>query len=163
VAVAEIIGSAIGAMILIIVAYLLVGNVLTTAEVVSSAQRELTLQGEMRLHTDLTITNINVTGTVINMTVSNTGNEIISDFPHTNVFLYSDGSPGYRVFIYNETEPATPNPGSWTKSILNDFVHPGELDPGETMFVNAYTDSTPLRFNVVICTNNGVYASTVVY
>ena len=42
-AVAEIIGTAIGTMLIIIVAYLLVGNVLNAAEVVSNAQKDMTL------------------------------------------------------------------------------------------------------------------------
>jgi len=162
VAVAEIIGSAIGAMILIIVAYLLVGNVLWTAEVVSNAQKDLTHLSESRLRTDITITNVTLSGPAVNLTIKNTGNEVVTDFPHSDVLLYPIGdATGYQVYIYNATDTAAP--GSWTKSILNDYVHPGELDPGETMYVNAYfTGSTPLHFDVGFCTNNGVYASQVV-
>ena len=161
-AVAEIIGAAIGTMLLIIVAYLLVGNVLTTAEVVSNAQKDLALLSETRLHTDISITNVTVSGNAINLTIRNTGDEIISDFPHTNVFVYSYGDAGYSEYLYNATDDALPL--SWSKSIMNDFVHPGELDPGESMYVNAYyPGATPVRFEVGICTNNGVYASAIVY
>ena len=158
-AVAEIIGSAIGAMILIVVAYLLVGNVLTTAEVVSNAQKDLSQLAESRIQTNIEITNVTVSGPAVNLTVKNTGNQAIGDFLHTDVLLYSVGDPtGYHVYIYNKTDTATL--GSWTKSILNDYVHPGELDPGESMFVNVYfTGSTPNHYDVGVCTNNGVYAS----
>ena len=159
-AVAEIIGSAFGAIILIVIAYLLVGNVLTTAEVVSNAQKDLTILSEARLHTDLRITNVSITGPAVNLTVVNTGSQIITDFVHTTVFVYRDGDPGYQIYIYNATDTQTV--GSWSKTILDDYVHPGELDPGEEMFVNAYPASTPLRFEAGICTNNGVYASVIV-
>ena len=101
-AVAEIIGTAIGTMLLIIVAYLLVGNVLNTAEVVSNAQKDLTLLSESRLHTDLSITNVKVSGNAINLTIKNTGTEIISDFPHTDIFVYTVGGPGYSQYLYNK-------------------------------------------------------------
>ena len=160
-AVAEIIGTAIGTMLLIIVAYLLVGNVLSTAEVVSNAQKDLTLLSEMRLHTDLSITSVEVSGNAINLTVRNTGTEIISDFPHTDVFVYTFGGYGYSEYLYNATDKELPS--SWSKYILNDYVHPGELDPGESMYVMAYyPGATPDRFEVGICTSNGIYASTIV-
>jgi len=160
VAVAEIIGSAVGAMLLIVVAYLLIGNVLSTAEIVSSAQKDLTLSAEMRLQTDIQIVSAVPVGSTINLTIKNTGNQIITDFPHMNVFVYTTSTPGYQIFNYSTSGTAT---WSWTGSIIDDYVHPGELDPGETMYVNAYfPDSAPNNFDVGICTNNGVYASTIV-
>jgi len=160
-AVAEIIGTAIGTMLIIIVAYLLVGNVLNTAEVVSNAQKDMTLISESRLHTDLSITNVTVSGSVINLTVTNTGTEIISDFPHTDILVYTGSVSGYSEYLYNAT--VTTLPYSWSGSIINAYVHPGELGPGESMYVNAYClGSAPVTFEVVICTNNGVYASTIV-
>jgi flagellar protein FlaF len=159
-AVGGIIGSAIGIMLLIVVAYLLVGNVLTTAEVVTNAQKDLTILSEVRLHTGLSITNVDVSGNAINLTVNNTGTEIISDFPHTNVFLYTIGdSAGYSEYLFSKNDNVK---STWHNSIINDFVHPGELDPGESMYVNVYPPgATPARFEVGICTNNGVYASTI--
>lgn len=134
-AVAEIIGTAIGTMLIIIVAYLLVGNVLNAAEVVSNAQKDMTLLQESRLHTDLSITNVTVSGSVINLTITNTGTETISDFPHTDVFVYTVGGAGDSEYLYNAT--VTTLPYSWSGSVINAYVHPGELDPGESMYVNA--------------------------
>jgi hypothetical protein len=121
----------------------------------------------MRLQTDMQITGVALTSNAINLTIKNTGNEIITDFPHTNIFLYTVGTTtGYQIFIYNLTDATHQDlqtPGSWTKSILNDYVHPGELDPGETMYVNAYpATAPPTQFDIRICTNNGVYASRIV-
>jgi archaeal flagellar protein FlaF len=160
-AVAEIIGTAIGTMLLLMVAYLLVGNVLTTAEVVSSAQKDLTLLSEVRLHTDLSITNVTVSGmpvNAINLTVRNTGTEIISDFPHTDIFVYTVGGSGYSEYLFSTNDNVE---STWHNSIINDYLHPGELDPGESMYVNAYYPPGTVPYDVVICTNNGVYASTI--
>ncbi|MGD0081335.1 MAG: hypothetical protein ABSB80_11900 [Methanoregula sp.] len=161
-AVAEIIGTAIGTMLIIIVAYLLVGNVLNTAEVVSNAQKDMTLISESRLHTDLRITNVTVSGNAINLTVNNTGTETISDFAHTDIFVYTLGGAGYTEYLYDPANQGSAP--SWGGSIINDYVHPGELDPGESMYVNVYVPgATPVNYEVEICTNNGVYASKIVY
>jgi len=160
-AVAEIIGAAIGTMILLFVAYMLVGNVLTTAEVVSNAQKDLTILSEARLHTDLRITRAIIEGNVINLTVNNTGNEIITDFPHTDVFVNKLDGSGYSVYQYSQTDNVE---STWHGSIIKDYIHPGQLDPGESMFVNTFVPgSPPVGFDVKFCTDNGVYASTIVY
>jgi archaeal flagellar protein FlaF len=161
-AVGGIIGSAIGIMLLIVIAYLLVGNVLTTAEVVTNAQKDLTILSEVRLHTDLRITNVTVSGmpvNAINLTVRNTGTEIISDFPHTDIFVYTVGGSGYSEYLFTATDTGLPY--SWSRTIINDYVHPGELDPGESMYVNAYYPPGTVPYEAEICTNNGVYASTI--
>ena len=136
-AVAEIIGTAIGTMLLIIVAYLLVGNVLNTAEVVSNAQKDLTLLSESRLHTDLSITNVEVSGNADSTSRSRIpGRRSYLIFPTADVFVYNVGGPGYSEYLYNATDNALPY--SWSRSIINDYVHPGELEPGESMYVNVY-------------------------
>ncbi len=54
-AVADLIGAAVGVLLLVLVAYILVGSTLSTAEIVSNAQKDLTLHDEARLHTDFII------------------------------------------------------------------------------------------------------------
>lgn len=161
-AVAEIIGAAIGTMLLIIVAYLLVGNVLTTAEVVSNAQKDITILETARLNTDISVAYEGIDGPpnspALNFTVTNTGNQVISDFDHATVFSYASGDRAYRSYVFNKISTGTI--GSWTVvRIENDSIHPNELDPGEKMWVLAYfaPESTPAWFE--FCTNNGVYAS----
>ena len=55
-AVAGIIAAAVGVMLLIVVGYVVVSATITTAETVTSAQKDVTLQNEMRLGTAFTIT-----------------------------------------------------------------------------------------------------------
>ena len=55
-AVAGIIAAAVGVILLIIVAYIVVGATISAAETVTSAQKDVTLQNEMRLGTAVVIT-----------------------------------------------------------------------------------------------------------
>ena len=159
-AVAEIIGAAIGVMLLVVVAYMLVGSVLTTAEVVTTAQKDLTLQNEMRIRTDFSISEKYSTSTNFTYKISNNGTEIISDFKHVDV-LVRDSNGDYYLYPWDDTRGTEGIEGTW--QIFDrypDVVHPYELDPGETFTirVNIRADKgTPEWFQMT--TGNGVYAS----
>ena len=159
-AVAEIIGAAIGVMLLVIVAYMLVGSVLTTAEVVTTAQKDLTLQQEARLGTSITVdkSETSIVGQGINFSVTNTGNEVISDFNHMDIYTWDGSTSEYKRYTYDKYLLGTP--GNWSiLRIDNDIIHPNQLDPGEKMWVWAtFTGSTPKWFQVT--TSNGVNAQT---
>ncbi len=166
-AVAEIIGAAIGVMLLVIVAYILVGSVLTTAEVVTNAQKDVTLLQGTRLGTNIEITPPfrNTTDSWLNFNVTNTGNEIIADFGHTDVFILTSPLP----IQHNSYESSyTGLTGKWRKMgiysgpNLNDVevIHPNQLDPGEKMWVCATYDNTYLIKWFQITTSNGVNAQT---
>jgi len=161
-AVAEIIGAAIGVMLLLVVAYMLVGSVLTTAEVVTTAQKDITLLNEARLMTSISLNRSeifsNITPYVLNFSVTNTGNEIISDFDHTDVYTWNGSSAGYQNYIYDTYNTGTT--GNWSKMVENDLIHPEQLDPGEKMWVtvNYPIGDEPIWFQIT--TGNGVYAQT---
>ena len=171
-AVAEIIGAAIGTMLLVIVAYLLVGNVLSTAEVVSNAQKDMTFLETSRLDTHISVTyeGIDASNTTpaLNFTVTNTGSQAISDFDHATVFTYATGDTGYKKYDYKKENPGLYEWGKLSIKYHDDngwhdeLVHPGQLDPGETLWALAYFSpgSTPVWFE--FCTNNGVYESAYV-
>jgi len=162
-AVAEIIGAAVGTLLLITVAYLLVGNVLATSEIVVNAQKDLTSVNEIRLRTDITIESASiwdygVDDLRVNFSVRNTGNEILSDFEHTDVYTHYIGQDGYQHYTYDKENPDFE--GKWAiQRFENDYIHPNELDPGELMWCSAkYTPgNTPII--IQISTNNGVFAS----
>jgi flagellar protein FlaF len=161
-AVAEIIGAVIGVMLLLIVAYMLVGSVLTTAEVVTTAQKDITLLNEARLRTDMSLSSVQIIKTQLspNFTfcLNNTGSEIIGDFTHMDVF--TTNATGLQYYTYDSTPIG--GPGFWTISRFDrDFVHPGMLDPGESVWINAtYGGERPTT--VLISTGNGVYTSTTI-
>jgi flagellar protein FlaF len=156
-AVAEIIGAAVGVMLLIIVAYVLVGSVLTTAEVVTNAQKDVTLLQGTRLGTSISLnpTDIDFSpGTELNFSVTNSGNVVITDFAHMDLFV--DNS-GFQHVSYS-TSCGTLN--TWCKVAIDpDVIHPNQLDPGEKMWVLATLSGTQLNW-FQITTSNGVNAQT---
>jgi len=157
-AVAEIIGAAIGVMLLVVVAYMLVGSVLTAAEIVSTSQKDLTLQNEERMRTDFEIAYHNKDTNIINISIVNTGNEIISDKTHMDVYTIGNDATGYRYLTYNT---ACGIEGTWCipsdMGIVPDHIHPNQLDPDEEMYIMA---TSPLGTNPDWCrvvAGNGVY------
>jgi flagellar protein FlaF len=166
-AAAEIIGAAIGVLLLMVVAYVVVSSTLTAAETVATAQKDLTLQNEARLSTSISLNRSeifsNITTFVLNFSVTNTGNEIISDFDHTDIYTW-DGvlSDDYQKYTYEKSSTGTPptgTRGNWSMTIEHDVIHPNQLDPGEKMWVTVnYIGTRPTWFQVT--TSNGVYAQT---
>jgi len=156
-AVAEIIGAAVGVMLLVVVAYMLVGSVLTSAEIVSTAQKDLTLQNEERVRTSFVITDKNKNANVLNISITNTGSEIIGDKTHMDIFTSQiGGSTGYWHLTYHTLCGVE---GTWCipgdKGIVPDTIHPNQLDPDEKMWIMATspTGTTPGWCQVV--TSNG--------
>ncbi|WP_321508327.1 hypothetical protein [uncultured Methanoregula sp.] len=159
-AVAEIIGAAIGVLLLVVVAYILVGGTLSAAETLANAQKDLTLQSEARMRSEIQLnrTDIGPSGSgPLTFSVTNTGNEIISDFSRMDLYTYSASSDEWQRLMYDSSG----SPGTWTiTSFESDYIHPRELDPGEKMWVRAtFVGNWPQRFQVT--TSNGVSASTV--
>ncbi len=156
-AVAEIIGAAIGILLLVIVAYLIVGGTLSVAETVAVAQKDLALQTESRMRTDLRLNNseTSIAGTALTFSLTNTGNEIVSDYPHFDVFTDDNSGTPYTHYTYADI-PGTA--GTW--AIIqrdNDRIHPNQFDPGEKIWITAtFSGSDPVW--LMVSTDNGVYA-----
>ena len=144
-------------MLLIIVAYILVGATLSTAEIVVTAQKDLTILSEARLRTDLTIdpNDISISGNGLNFSVTNTGNEKIADFAHLDIYTF-DGTSDYQRQIYDKD--TTHAAGTWAlMRIDNDYTNPSQIDPGERAWIMAvFTGSNPVF--VQMTTHNGVTA-----
>lgn len=159
-AVAEIIGAAIGVLMLVVVAYILVGGTLTAGETVANAQKDLTIVNEIRLNTGMSLnkSEISITGNGLNFSVTNTGNEVISDFNHIDIYTYDNSLSEYQRYIYDKDD--TRAAGTWSLlQIDDDHVHPNQIDPGEKAWIMAvFSGSNPVW--VLISTNNGVYAQT---
>ena len=162
-AVADMIGAAVGVILLVIVAYLLVGSVLSISQTVTSAQKAATNLEEQQLKTALAITNTTtemdqISGMMdINCTVTNTGSEVISDFSQMDIYVYDGGTGNFYLYHYTA---AAGTPGTWT--ILErgtGIVHSREMDPGETYRILVQTTGTsPEWFQIT--TANAVSASS---
>ncbi|HSQ94115.1 MAG TPA: hypothetical protein VLL74_07465 [Methanoregula sp.] len=157
-AVSEIIGAAVGVILLVIVAYVVVGSTLIAGETVANSQKDLTIQQEARLRTSFAITDqYNLTDASILMAnITNTGTEIISDFKHMDVIVYDRETGEYEVCTYDE---AGGTAGQWNiANRYDEFIHPYSLDPGEKYLIRVMsTKNQPKWFQIT--TANGVYTS----
>ena len=159
-AVSEIIGAAVGVMLLIIVAYVVVSGTLIAGETMATAQKDLTLQQEARVRTAFAISDQrNDTSNLILANITNTGTEIIGDFKHMDVIVYDKDDGEYDICIYKSTEGAMQ--GYWgIYPNAEEFIHKNELDPGEKYEIWIQPPGTitkPKWFQIT--TANGVYAS----
>ncbi len=142
------IASGIGVLILVVTAYILIGGTLATTEVMVEAQSSLATVQEARMRTAITIQNTTIEDQTLYVEVENTGSEPVVEIAAIDVYLYAGGTPAYIPY------------GNWSLvSITPDDVHPGELDPGETLNLSVgFEGESPGYVQVV--TPNGVCSST---
>jgi flagellar protein FlaF len=148
-AVSEIIGAAVGVLMLLLTAYMLMGGVLYTADVVTTAQKDNTLLQETRLGTDFSLTDAHWTSTgptqfTITLNFINAGSEIIGDFSDMDIIVNS--ADGYH-YLTSSTNCVDDN--SWC--ITN---NPKLLDPGDEMEITA---NSVYHNKIRVVTGNGVY------
>lgn len=155
---ASLIATAVALVLLIITAYVVVGGILATSDIVTLSQAERFNLQEKRLHTSIDISDIIVTNEThsFNMTVDNDGNEKISHFKYMDIYMIYPGTQPILV-PYTETQWSE---NTWYASqITPDSIHPNELDPGESMMITVtYTPGTIPSW-IKIATPNGVYDS----
>ncbi len=161
-AVSEIIGAAVGVILLVVVAYVVVGSTLYAAETVTTAQKDLTIQQESRMRTAFSVSHAVRNSSTIHANITNTGSEIIGDFKHMDVLVYDSDYTDHEYTMYPYKRDDFVTPGTWgIESRYGEFIHPYELDPGETYRIQVNTaGTTPGWFQVTAA--NGVYASAFV-
>lgn len=152
---ASLVATAFALIMLIITAYFLVGVVLTTAEVVSTAQADQINQQEERVRTAININNTSIeSGSIIYAEIENTGSVVISDIKYMDVYTIN----GKSSPIYYSQGTGT---GTWSKiSIEPDIINPGQWDPKEVMNISiTYPGSDPPVW-IQVTTPNGISDST---
>ena len=137
---ASIIATALGIILLIVTAYVLVSGVLVASETVVAAQKEMTA-----IQVEMLGTSLNVTYLVSDIIIENNGNEPIRDFDKLDVYVV-DSSSGPTLYRY---------PSDWT--IIPPSPTKKQLNPGEEMTINL-TSYTGTATNIKIVTPNGVPA-----
>ncbi len=147
-AVSEIIGAAVGVLLLLITAYMLMGGVLYTADVVTSAQKDNTLLQETRLGTDFNLTNAYWTSNpptqfTITFKINNTGTEPIHDFSQIDIIVSSTDGYQYLTASTNCDED-----NSWCIA-----DNPKLLDPWDEMEITA---NSVYHNKIQVVTGNGV-------
>lgn len=163
-AIGELIGGAVGILLLVIVAYVLVGATLSTAEIVSSAQQDLTQSQITRLHTEISVSDVKINYTnpdwMVHFNITNTGSETVKSLDNMDVFiLTTNTTPETSPDRYYFGDGSYP---TWNVTGHSpDYIHPGQLDPGETFSAFAIVphpeEERPGWIEVV--TGNGAYSS----
>lgn len=142
------VASAVGILLLVATAYVLIGGTLATTEVMVEAQSNLATYQEARMRTAIAIENTTIANSTLFVEVKNTGSEPVVEISSIDVYLQSGGVPVYVPF------------GNWSKvSMIPDEVHPGELDPGETLNLSVIYPEDIAPTWVQIVTPNGVSSS----
>lgn len=146
------VASGIGIFLLVVTAYILIGGTLTTTEVMVEAQSNLAAYQETRMRTAIAIQNTTLDGPTLYVDVKNTGNEPVVNITSIDVYLQNEGEP---VYIPYGTDAY-----HWTKvDITPDAIHPGQLDPDETLNLSVTcTEGDNLTW-VQVVTPNGVSSS----
>jgi len=143
-----IVASGVGILLLVVTAYVLIGGTLTTTEVLVEAQSSLAAQQEARMRTAIAIQETALNNQTLYVELENTGSEPIVDVAAIDVYIYRDGTPHYT--------------GDWTVvDISPDDIHPGMLDPGETLFLAVRFEGNSPGY-VQVVTGNGVSSSAYV-
>ena len=137
---ASIVATALGIILLIVTAYVLVSGVLVASETVVAAQKDMTA-----IQVEMLGTSLNVTYLEPNIIIENNGNEPIRDFDKLDVYVV-DTSSGPTLYRY---------PSDWT--IINPPPTKKQLNPGEEMKISLIDYNSTVS-SIKIVTPNGVPA-----
>jgi archaellum component FlaG (FlaF/FlaG flagellin family) len=153
---ADVIGAAICITLLVLVSYVVVGSIMTTAGVVSNTQNDMALSQEQRAGTSINIIEANhrPSSHRFDFQIQNTGNQIINYTKLEVIVTWDSDAP---VFYKNGNGYSR----TWyCLSITPDTTNPTYLDPGEVLVGRIYDgmDVPPDGFGVV--TPNGIIDST---
>jgi archaellum component FlaG (FlaF/FlaG flagellin family) len=166
---ADLIGTAICIGLLVIVAYVVAGSIMTTAGVVTTAQMDMNRLQEERLNTDILVVYCvkwvpALQGSDVEFYIKNTGSTII-DPTELNMVIITDGSPSV-IFIKStgdgDNTGSSPD-GTWVwKNEIGQAVilenpteywtvekyNIGKWDPGEIMAGWMKMTPHPVEFHV---------------
>lgn len=150
---------------LMISASILLADVTTNSVIdVNDSWRQIEAIAELRLGTDLAVSNTAVGGggTEVTFDVLNNGRTPIGDFDNVDVIITYDGTDAnrYSVWLPFDENASQPDNTWQVTTIINDSRNKGVLDMGEQMSIriklNPATDVGPDRW-FVFATSIGIF------
>lgn len=152
----SLVASGIGVFLLIVTAYVLIGGTLATTEVMVEAQGNLAAYQEARMRTAIEIQNVAIINNeTLNVEVKNIGGESITAVPLMDVYINDGSLP--RYVPYGQGDGICWN----AIEIAPDDIHPGQLDPGETLYIEIISSDEQIESTwIQVVTPNGVRSST---
>jgi hypothetical protein len=121
-----------------------------------------------RARTALAATDATTTGSVVQITMKNTGGTKLADWPHWDVMLQYTSSGAQQVKWY----PYTSGAGGWRQQIFTSLsplapeaIEPGILNPGEFLVIQIDQSGLPVDNSTTnlatIVTPNGIAATSI--
>lgn len=149
-AIGNLIGGVVGVFLLLLVAYLLVGATLVTAETVATAHRDMTEVHVTTIRTSIAIEEHTLTENRLYLLITNDGSTIIDPKPEQMDVFISNGEFTEMIRV------------SWTQEgeIIPDGINPGLLDPGEYLNMSIDISEVASPAWVKVATPNGITASS---
>jgi len=158
----DVIGTAICIALLVIVAYVVAGSIMTTAAMVNNVQMDMTRLQEERLNTGIVVAyyNLNKDGAgdhEVEFGIKNTGNTIIN-YTQMNMIIITQDAQRPTIYINRIGDGrigSSPVGTWWTDGIWGggppwppEVVNPNQWDPGEFLYVWMQMTPHPLEFYV---------------
>ena len=154
---------------LVLAGYVLVGGTLSSANMITSAQKDMVMQKEAQMNTAIQISEAGFTpydaDHNLTFNLQNTGSNPIFDYNKTDMFIsISQGPPERYSFngVVSGNTPGSNTSKTWGyMTITPDTIHPYMLDPGETMAVKIVDYIIPGSHPIAVVnvtTPNGITA-----
>jgi len=174
---ADVIGTAICVGLLIIVAYVVAGSIITTTGMVINAQNDMTVSQQEQMETSITMADCryfleSTNLWRINFTVLNNGNQVIKYINKTDVMVIGDSNPPIYYDNGVNTKAAAFGATTWyydgyfDKDVYrtSETLNPGQWDPNEYLFGQVWINfdpSTTLSTQLQVVLPNGMKATNI--
>ena len=152
---ADVIGTAVCIILLVVMCYAVVGSIMMTSGVIINAQNDMTKSQQERMETSIAMADCrySVDGSLwrIDFTVLNNGNQVIKNVNQTNVMVIGGSNlPTYYANGLTTRDTASTAgtwyyDGSFDKDIsrTSETLNPGQWDPNEYLFGQVWIGFNP--------------------
>jgi len=152
---ADVIGTAVCIILLVVMCYVVVGSIMMTSGMIINAQNDMTRSQQERMETSIAMADCrySVDGSLwrINFTVLNNGNQVIKNVNQTNVMVMTGSNP--PVYYPNGVNTGAAAcltrtwyyDGSFDKDLskTNETLNPGQWDPNEYLLGQVWIGFNP--------------------
>ena len=173
---ADVIGTAVCIILLVVMCYVVVGSIMMTSGMIINAQNDMTQSQQERVETSIAMADCRWSSDStlwrINFTVLNNGNQVIKYINKTDVMVIGDSNP--PIYYYNgvNTKAAAFGATTWyydgyfDKDVYrtSETLNPGQWDPNEYLFGQVWINfdpSTTLSTQLQVVLPNGMTVTNI--
>ena len=152
---ADVIGTAVCIILLVVMCYVVVGSIMMTSGLIINAQNDMARSQQERMETSITMADCRWSSDStlwrINFTVLNNGNQVIKNINQTNVMVIGGSNPPIYYSNGVNTGAAAYSSSTWyydgsfDKDIsrTSETLNPGQWDPNEYLFGQVWIGFNP--------------------